>query len=137
MDKAKDEAINKLTAGQEIMGKDISWMKVDISVIKEDISDLKNGQETMRKDISGMKEDISELNQGQQHLETMMLRLIEEVTFVKRVVVSMENDFKPQVRTLFDADKVRQHDTTELKQICREQEDRIEDHELRITRLEK
>jgi chromosome segregation ATPase len=137
MDKAKDEAINKLIAGQEIMGKDISWMKVDISVIKEDISDLKNGQETMRKDISGMKEDISELNQGQQHLETMMLRLIEEVTFVKRVVVSMENDFKPQVRTLFDADKVRQHDTTELKQICREQEDRIEDHELRITRLEK
>jgi chromosome segregation ATPase len=119
------------------MGKDISWMKRDISVIKEDISDLKNGQETMRKDISGMKEDISELNQGQQHLETMMLRLIEEVTFVKRVVVSMENDFKPQVRTLFDADKVRQHDTTELKQICREQEDRIEDHELRITRLEK
>jgi chromosome segregation ATPase len=158
MDKAKDEAINKLIAGQEMMGKDISWMKVDISVIKEDISDLKNGQETMRKDISGMKEDISylkngqestrkeiselktdvsELNQGQQHLETMMLRLIEEVTFVKRVVVSMENDFKPQVRTLFDADKVRQHDTTELKQICREQEDRIEDHELRISRLEK
>jgi hypothetical protein len=67
----------------------------------------------------------------------MVLRLIVEVTFVKRVVVSMENDFKPQVRTLFDADKVRQHDTTELKQICREQEDRLDDHELRITRLEK
>ncbi len=49
----------------------------------------------------------------------------------------MENDLNPKVKTLFDADNIWQHDTTELKQICREQEDRIEDHELRITRLEK
>jgi len=31
----------------------------------------------------------------------------------------------------------RQHQTAELKQICREQEAHLEDHELRITRLEK
>ncbi len=136
MDKAKDEAINKLISGQEKMGKDISGMKGDISGMKGDISDLKNGQVTMKKDISELKTDVSGLKQGQQHLETMMVRMIEETTFVKNVVIKIENDLNPKVKTLFDADKVRQNDTTELKQVCREHDNRLEDHELRISRLE-
>ncbi len=40
-------------------------------------------------------------------------------------------------KPFFDADKVRHYDTTELKQICREQDKKLGDHELRITRLEK
>ena len=122
MDKAKDEAINKLITGQEKM-----W---------EDICSLQIGQEKMGKDITELKVDVSELKQGQQHLETMMLRMIEEVTFVKKVVIKMENDLIPQVKTLFDADKVRHYDTTELKQVCREQDKKLDDHELRLTRLE-
>ena len=55
---------------------------------------------------------------------------------IKKIVINIENDLSPKVKTLFDADKIRQHDTTELQQICREQEKRIEDHELRITHLE-
>ena len=43
----------------------------------------------------------------------------------------------PKDKTLFDADKVRYYDTTELKQVCREQDKKLDDHELRITRLEK
>ncbi len=56
-----------------------------------------------------------------------MLTMLEEITSLKRVVINSEND----------ADMVRQHETAELKQICREQETRLDDHELRITRLEK
>ncbi len=152
MDKAKDESINKLIAGQEKMGKDISGMKEDISGMKEDISgmkedisELKNGHETMKKDIFGMKEDIfgmkediSELKHGQNQTDSLILKVLENMARLERiVVVNLENDLRTKVETLSDADKVRQHDTTELKQICREQEDRIEDHELRISRLEK
>ncbi len=53
------------------------------------------------------------------------------------IVVRIENDLNPKVKTLFCADIARQHQTAELKQICRMQETRLEDHELRITRLGK
>ena len=43
-----------------------------------------------------------------------MLKLLEEMTSVKKIVINMENDLCPKVKTLFDADKIRQHDTTEL-----------------------
>jgi len=186
MDKAKDEAINKLIAGQGKMEKDISDIKVEISGMKEDISgikleisgmkedisDLKAGQQRLETDVSELKQgqrkletdvselklgqqrletdvselkqgqqrletDVSELKQGQQNLETMMLKMIEEMTFVKKVVINIENDLKPQVKTLFDADQSRQYETSELKHICREQEEKLKDHELRISRLEK
>ena len=112
MDQAKDEAINKLIAGQEKMENDISVLKTDVSKLKVDVSGLK---------------------QGQQNLETMMLKMMEEMTFIKKVVINIENTFKPQVKTLFDADKSRQHETTDLKHICREQEERLEDHEINVT----
>ena len=172
MDKAKDEAINKLIAGQGKMEKDISDIKVEISGMKEDISgikleisgmkedisDLKTGQRKLETDVSELKQgqrrletdvselkqgqqrleiDVSGLKQGQQNLETMMLKMIEEMTFVKKVVINIENDLKPQVKTLFDADQSRQYETSELKHICREQEEKLKDHELRISRLEK
>ncbi len=144
MDKGKDEAINKLIAGQGKMEKDISGIKVEMSVMKEDISDLKAGQKKLEADVSELKQgqkkletDFSELKQGQQNLETMMLKMIEEMTFVKNVVINMENDFKLQVKALFDANQSRQYETSELKHICREQEEKLNDHELRISRLEK
>ncbi len=51
--------------------------------------------------------------------------------------VKMENDLNPKVKTLFNTDKVRHYDTTELKQVCHEQDKKLDDHELRITRLGK
>ena len=158
MDKAKDEAINKLIAGQGKMEKDISGIKVemsgmkedisgikvDMSEMKEDISDLKAGQKKLEADISELKQgqknletDVTELKQGQQNLETMMLKVIEELTFIKKVVINIENDLRPQVKTLFDADQSRHYETSELKHICREQQEKLTDHEIRISRLEK
>ena len=130
MDKAKDEAINKLIAGQGKMEKDISGIKVEMSGMKEDISDLKAGQKKL-------EADVTELKQGQQNLETMMLKVIEELTFIKKVVINIENDLRPQVKTLFDADQSRHYETSELKHICREQQEKLTDHEIRISRLEK
>jgi chromosome segregation ATPase len=144
VDKAKDEPINKLTAGQEKIGKDISEMKEDISALKngqekmgKDIFALQVGQEKLNEDLSVLKQDVSELKTSVGNLEVAFLKQLDIMTNVQRIVINIENDLRPRVSTLFDADKVRQHDATELKQICREQEDRLEDHELRISRLEK
>ena len=136
MDNARDEAIKKLITGQEEMRKDISGLKTDVS-------DLKHGQQKLEADVSGLKADVSELKKdvsdlkhGQSVLEKMMLKMMDELTFVKDVVVKMENDLNPKVKTLFDADNSRQHETTDLKQTCREQEEKLKDHEIRISRLE-
>jgi len=122
MDKDRDEVINKLIAGQEKMGKDIAEIKVDIT-------GLKQGQQRLETDVSGLKQD-------QQDMNSMMLKLLEEMTSLKKIVINIENDLRPKVKTLYDADMTRQQETTELKQTCREQEKKLDDHELRISRLE-
>ena len=151
MDKAKDAAINKLIKGQEMMRIDISeikteqtGMKKDISEMKTDISEIKAEQVGMKKDISemkieqtGMKKDISDLKVSQQQFESLIHKVLDGMARIERVVVNIENDLRPKVHVLLDADKIRQDDTAELKQICREQEKQLNDHELRISRLEK
>ncbi len=158
MDKAKDEAINKLIKGQEKMGKDISGMKVDVSDLKKgqsemkayisemkvDIFDLKTEQSGMKTDISdlkteqsGMKADISEVKVNQQQFEGLIHKVLDGMARIERIVINIENDLRPKVHTLLGADKIRQDDTAELKQTCREQEKQLNDHELRISRLEK
>ena len=172
MDKAKDEAINKLIKGQEKMGKDITEMKVDIADLKKsqasleagqaamktdiadlktgqasleagqaemktDITDLKKGQASLKADQAAMKTDIADLKVSQQQFEGLINKVIDGIARIERVVVNIENDLRPKVHTLLDADKIRQDDTAEFRQICREQEKQLDDHELRISNLEK
>ncbi len=150
MDKAIHEAINKLTKGQEKMGKDISEIKAEQVGIKADISEMKTEQVGIKADISemkteqvGIKADITEIKaeQGemkvsQQQFEGLIHKVLDSVARIERVVVNIENDLRPKVHVLLDADKIRQDDTAELKQVCREQEKQLTDHEIRISRLE-
>ncbi|MGM0652843.1 MAG: hypothetical protein ACQES4_08715 [Bacillota bacterium] len=144
MDKAKDEAINKLIKGQEKMEiditkmkKDITKMDKDITEMKVDIADLKADQAEMKADQTEMKADIADLKVSQQQFEGLINKVIDGIARIERIVVSIENDLRPKVHTLLDADKIRQDDTAEFRQICREQEKQLDDHELRISNLEK
>ena len=105
---ATSRAIKKLIKGQEKMGKDISEMKVDISVLKTEQAE--------------MKADISEMKVNQQQFEGLIHKVLDGVARIERVVVNIENVLRPKVNILLDADKFRQDDTAELKQTCREQE---------------
>ena len=115
MDKAKDEAINKLIAGQEKMG--------------EDIVELKAGQHRMG-------EDIVELKASQHQFEGLLNNVLGAVARVERIVINIENDLRPKVNTHFDADQTRQNEINMVKEKCEEHEKRLENHEMRITRLE-
>ena len=138
MDKAKDEVINKLIAGQEKMGKEISEIRVDIT-------ELKQGQKNLEADVSELKQgqkkleaDVTELKQGQKQTDGLILKVLDNIARLERiVVVNVESDLRTKVDTLSDADKVRQHEMSDLKQICREQEEKLENHDIRISRLEK
>ena len=115
MDKAKDKAINKLIAGQEKMG--------------VDISDLKTSQQQM-----GV--DISDLKTSQQQFEGLINKLFDAVVRVERIVINIENDLRPKVHTLFDADTTRQNEINMVKEKCDEHEKRLDNHEIRISRQE-
>jgi len=65
----KDAAINKLIVGQVKMEKDIVEMREDITEIKEDVTGLKQGQHSM---------------------DHMMLKLLEEMTSVKKIVINSD-----------------------------------------------
>ncbi len=143
MDKAKDEAIKALIAGQEKMGEDISDLKVSQYQMGEDIVELKAGQHRMSADITELKanqhqmgEDITELKGSQHQFEGLLNKVIDAVARVERIVINIENDLRPKVHTLFDADKTRQNEINMVKEKCEEHEKRLENHEMRITRLE-
>ncbi len=124
MEKAIDEVINKLIAGQEKMGKEIAEIRIDIT-------ELKQGQKKL-------EADVTELKLGQKQTDDLILKVLDNIARLERiVVVNVENDLRTKVDTLSDADKVRQHETADLKQICREQEEKLENHDIRISRLEK
>ncbi len=122
MDKAKDEAINKLIAGQEKMGKDISELKIS--------------QQQMGKDISELKASQSELKANQQQFEGLINKVLDVVARVERIVINIENDLRPKVHTLFDVDTTRQNEINMVKEKCDEHEKRLDNHEMRITRQE-
>ena len=143
MDKAKDEATNKLIAGQEKMGADIADLKTSQHQMGADIVELKAGQHQMGEDIVELKagqqrmgEDIVELKTGQQRVEGLLNNVLDAVTRVERIVINIENDLRPKVHTLFDADKTRQNEINMVKEKCEEHEKRLDNHEMRITRLE-
>jgi len=79
------------------------------------IKKLIKGQEKMGKDISEMKVN-------QQQFEGLVHKVLDGMARIERVVVNIENVLRPKVNILLDADKIRQDDTAELKQTCREQE---------------
>ncbi len=143
MDKAKDEAINKLITGQEKMGKDICALQIGQEKMGKDICALQVGQEKLNEDVSILKQDVSELKQDVSELKTSVgnlevafLKQLEIITNVQRVVINIENDLRPRVSTLFDADKTRQTDIMAIRETSETHETKLDDHEIRIRRLE-
>ncbi len=143
MDKAKDKAINKLIAGQEKVREDISDLKTSQSDFKasqqqmgEDISDLKVNQSEFKASQQQMREDISELKVSQQQFEVLINKVLDALARVERIVINIENDLRPKVHTLFDADAIRQNEINMVKEKCNEHEKRLDNHEMRIIRQE-
>jgi len=44
-----------------------------------------------------LETDVSELKHGQRDMNNMMLKLLEEMTSLKKIVINIENDLRPKV----------------------------------------
>jgi len=95
----------------------------------EDIVNLKAGQHRMGA-------DIVELKTSQHQFEGLLTNVLDAVARVERIVINIENDLRPKVHTLFNAYQTRQNEINMVKEKCEEHEKRLDNHEMRITRLE-
>ena len=115
MNPEKDEAIKKLIAGQERFEGEFAYLKSDVSTLKNDVSTLKS-------DVCSLKNDVSTLKEGQSRIES--------------VVINIENILLNKVNVLFDADKVKQKEIKSIKTTQTQREQKLNEHELRITKME-
>ncbi|MBS4210108.1 hypothetical protein [Bacillus sp. FJAT-50079] len=58
---------------------EIKGLREDVSVLKTDVSGLKEGQHRLETDVSGLKEDVSDLKSGQERIETKVDHLSSEL----------------------------------------------------------
>ena len=117
-----DQLIQQLVEGQE-------ELKTDVTVLKTDVNELKEGQRRLEGDVSELKEgqrrlegDVSELKEGQNRLTT--------------VVINIENILLTKLNVLFDADSSRRGDIEAINEDQSAQYKKLEDHEMRILKLE-
>ena len=76
----------------------------------------------LKNDVSTLKSDVSTLKEGQSRIES--------------VVINIENILLNKVNVLFDADKVKQEEIKSIKSTQAQHEQKLNEHELRIIKME-
>lgn len=113
-DKGNDISV-KLLAGQQKLERDVAGLKTDVSGLKTDVADLKEGQQRLETGFSGLKE-------GQNRVEKFLLNL--ENIIVPKINAMYENNIS-------NSQQIKKTEEAEIKNAKK-----IENHELRIVRLE-
>jgi len=145
-----DQLIQQLVEGQEELKTDVTVLKTDVNELKEgqrrlegDVSELKEGQRRLEGDVSELKEgqlrlegDVSELKEGQRRLEGDVSELKEGQNRLTTVVINIENILLTKLNVLFDADSSRRGDIEAINEDQSAQYKKLEDHEMRILKLE-
>jgi len=108
------------------------------------IQQLVEGQKELRTDVAELKEgqkelrtDVAELKEGQKELRTDVAELKEGQNKLTAVVINIENILLTKLNILFDADSSRRVALDAVREDQSAQYKKLEEHEMRILRLEK
>jgi outer membrane murein-binding lipoprotein Lpp len=101
---------------------DVDKLKTDVSVLKTDVSVLKTDVAELKTDVSVLKTDVAELKEGQNRTERFLLNL--------------ENLIVPKINAMYESAMRFDKHAEEAQETKRIQTEKLENHELRITRLE-
>ena len=118
--------IQALKQGQELLVQEQAGLKQGQELLMQEQAGLKQGQELLMQEQVGLKQgqellmqEQVGLKQGQEllaiELQAVKAKVIDIDDKLLRLSIDVENDIKPKITTLFDADKQR-----------KEQLDRIE-----------
>jgi chromosome segregation ATPase len=131
-----NEILNQLLSGQKTLKADVAELKegqqkleTNFTELKTDVTALKEGQQKLETDVAGLKTDVAELKtdvaelkEGQQRTELFLL--------------NMENRIMPIINATYELSKLTKEQLDSTRKAQSEQGEKIENHEIRILRLE-
>ncbi len=147
----------------ELVKQDVSELKKDVSELKKDVSELKKDVTGLKQDVSGLKQEVANLNQKLDRLEKQTQAntnsidqlIIKVADMDEKMVTRDEFDGKMnKIITILDGlvhtvDTIRvemkaqdarysrtNKKVTKLNQYRKVSDEKIEDHEYRIKKLE-
>jgi hypothetical protein len=103
-----NELLDQLIAGQHNLETDVAELKTDVAVLKTDVAELKT--------------DVAELKEGQKRTELFLL--------------NMENHIMPIINATYEISKINKEQIDSILETQGIHSDKLENHELRILRLE-
>lgn len=107
--------ISGLQKGQKRLETDVTELKTDVAVLKTDVAELKT-------DVTVLKTDVAELKEGQRRAELFLL--------------NMENRIVPIINATYEEMKLLRERMAPIEETQIEHSDKLENHELRILKLE-
>jgi len=132
-----DQLIQQLVEGQKELKTDVALLKEGQEELKTDVALLKEGQEELKTDVALLKEGQEELRTDVAELKTDVAELKEGQNKLTVVVINIENILLTKLNVLFDADSSRRVALEMVREDQSAQYKKLEEHEMRILRLEK
>ncbi len=127
-DNSKDISV-KLLAGQQKIEKDVAVLKTDVAVLKTDVAVLKTDVAELKIDVTGLKTDVAEL-------KTDVADLKEGQNRVENFLINLENIIMPKINAIYENSISNKQQTKKLEEAESKNAQKLDNHELRITRLE-
>jgi len=135
--------VTDLIEGQKRLETDVSELKTDVSELKTDVSELKTDVSELKTDVSELKTDVAELKTDVSELKTDVAELKTDVADLKEgqrrtelFLLNMENRILPVVNATYEGMKLLTEQIATVQKTQIEHSDKLENHELRILKLE-
>ena len=117
-----NEILNQLLSGQK--------------TLKADVAELKVGQGKLENNFAELKTDVAALKVGQHKLETDVAGLKEGQQRTELFLINMENRIMPIINATYELSKLTKEQLDSTRKAQSEQGEKLENHEIRILRLE-
>ncbi len=124
-----NEILNQLLSGQRTLKSDVAELKegqhkleTNFAELKTDVAALKEGQHKLETDVAELKTDVAGLKEGQQRTELFL--------------INMENRIMPIINATYELSKLNKEQIDSTRKAQGEQGEKLENHEIRILRLE-
>lgn len=115
MAEKNSELVNQLLTGQHKLEADVTDLKLGQKRLETDVSEYKT-------DVAELKNDFAELKEGQRRIEL--------------IIINMENRIVPIINATHEGMKLLTEQMAPVQETQIEHSEKLENHELRILKLE-
>jgi ABC-type phosphate transport system auxiliary subunit len=138
-----NEILNQLLTGQRTLKADVAVLKEGQHKLETNFAELKEGQHKLETNFAELKEgqhkletDVAELKTDVAVLKTDVAGLKEGQQRTELFLINMENRIMPIINATYELSKLTKEQLDSTRKAQSEQGEKLENHEIRILRLE-